>query len=32
MTAADAGEPQGFGLPGLLTLSATTRSAAHRKH
>jgi Zn-dependent M28 family amino/carboxypeptidase len=24
MTAADAGEPQGFGLPGLLTLSATT--------
>jgi hypothetical protein len=24
MTAADAGEPQGFALPGLLTLSATT--------
>ena len=24
MAAADAGEPQGFGLPGMLTLSATT--------
>jgi hypothetical protein len=29
---ADAGEPQGFDLPGMMTLSATTGLRRHREH